>query len=496
LGEIFVKLVSVAIQILQSNYQRICIMTTAINPKLLRSIQNSALQRLPARRRATTNLYLLEEVKPARSEVMARHQRIPIEQATIVVFVDDEPIANWSHDCRYLLHNAENGKLYREVKAEFPPYLVNPPKTFRAFHTPVALQNPQQKFWPLEEEVTFPWRLPMGTRYAILFSGASNNRHTNDLEFLYRQLVNRFYFYKDNITVLNYDGTINYSGAAHPIAPWPGDGTAYTMPVNSAGTKKGLEDALDALKPKLKPNDLLLIHTNNHGGHNGTESYLCTYSGSDYTASDFGKKLAELPNFADLIVMMEQCHSGGFNDVVIEKSTAQRTTFAAACTEGKNSIGGWDFDPFARDWTAALAGSDPYGTALMSNPDYDNSGKISTREAFAYADDVHNPYDSPVYSSFGADSGDQNLHQKWLIIHMYRPFVLKELRSLRDILPDPIEYRELMRTKVLPALTALDDKWAVRQPQQAEAQKMIAEVIHSAATERIARDGRMERIGH
>jgi len=462
-------------------------MKTPIDPKILRSIQDATFRRLSAKRRATTNLYVLEEIQPAHSEIMARHQRIPIKKPSVVVFVDDNPLANWAHDCRYLLHEADSGKLYQEVQAGFPPFLVNPPDTFKAFHTPLVAQNPLRKIWSLDQKVLFPWRIRKGNRYAILFSGASNNRHTNDLEFLYRQLVDRFYFDEDKITVLNYDGTLNYSGWPQPVTSWPGDGTGYTMPVHDAGTKQALEDAIDALKPKLKQDDMLLIHTNNHGGHNGTESYLCTYSGPDYNASDFASKLGELPVYADLIVMMEQCHSGGFNDGVIEGSTAARTTFAGACTEGKNSIGGADFDPFARDWIAAFAGADPYGSALVSDPDYDSSGKVSAREAFAYADDVHDSYDSPVYSAYGTDAGDQNLHQKWRYLLVLREFVLKELIILRERLGDPIEYRQVMREKLLPALSDLDDIFAVKPPKPEEAQEIIREVIRSGGQYQYAR---------
>jgi hypothetical protein len=454
-------------------------MTTPVDAKILRAIKDGAFRRLPTKRRASTNLYVLEDVQQAKSVINARHQAIPIKQPTAVVFVDDEPMANWSHDCRYLLHDADSGKLYQEVRAGFPPFLVEPPDTFKAFHTPVVARNPLRTIWQLEKKIAFPWKVRKGQRYAILFSGASNNRHTNDLEFLYRQLVDRFYFDEDKITVLNYDGTINYSGGPKPVTSWPGDATAYTMPVHDSGTKQALEDAIDALKPNLKQDDLLLIHTNNHGGHNGTESYLCTYSGPDYTASDFASKLGELPAFSDLIVMTEQCHSGGFNDAVIEASTAERTTFAGACTEGKSSIGGPDFDPFARDWISALAGADPYGAALVSDPDYDSSGRISAREAFAYADDVHDSYDSPVYSAYGEDAGDQHLHQKWRYLFVYHDIVLRELRVLDERFRDPIQYRQAMRAKVLPALTELDDQLAVKPVEPEEAQEMIGRIVRS-----------------
>ncbi len=455
-------------------------MQKKIDSKILRAIKDGTFRKLSAKRRLTTNLYVLEDVQPAHSEINAGHQKIKFKKPTAVVFVDDEPLANWSHDCRYLLHDADSGKLYKEVKAGFPPYLVNPPDTFNGFHIPVVEQNPLKKIWKLDLGIRFPWRFRKGKRYALLFSGASNNRHTNDLEFLYRQLVDRFYFDEDNITVLNYDGSINYSGWPQPVTSWPGDGTGYTMPVHNAGTKQAFEDSLDALKLKLKQDDLLLIHTNNHGGHDGTQSYLCTYSGPDYIASDFANKISELPAFADLIVMMEQCHSGGFNDVVIESSTAERTTFTAACTEGKNSIGGPDFDPFACDWISALAGSDPYGSALISDPDYDSSGKISSREAFAYADDVHHSYDSPVYSAYGVSAGDQHLHQKWRYLFVYREYILKELKLLYKEIGKPIQYRKVMRTRVLPSLIELDDKFAIKPPEPADAQKLISKIIQSS----------------
>ena len=462
-------------------------MARFIDEKRLRNVKDNTFRNLSAKRRETTNLYVHEEVQEANSIINAGHQSIRVERPSIMVFMDENPLANWAHECRYLLHDAESGELYQEVKANFPPYLVNPPESFKPFHRPVVSFNPERITWrlKLDMEQLFPWRIRKGNRYAILYSGASNNRHTNDLEFLYRQLVDRFYFDEDNITVLNYDGTINYSGGPKPVVNWPGDNTPYTMPVNAAGTKQALEDAIDALKPKLQQDDLLLIHTNNHGGHNGTESYLCTYSGPSYTASDFGSKLAELPNYSDLIVMMEQCHSGGFNDIVIESSTADRTTFAGACTEGKNSIGGADFDPFARDWISSLAGADPYGAALLYDPDYNSSGKVSTREAFAYADDIHNSYDSPVYSAYGQDAGDQHLHQKWSYIFIHRELILSELRTLQLELSDQVKYRKLMRTEILPALAQLDDQLAEKQMETKQAEEMIRKVLGSVQAQKV-----------
>jgi hypothetical protein len=116
------------------------------------------------------------------------------------------------------------------------------------------------------------------------------------------------------------------------------------------------------------------------------------------------------------MVMMEQCHSGGFNSSVISKSTADYTSIASACVELNNSNGGAHFDPFARDWIAAMTGNDPYGNALAHDPDTNNNGRVSAREAFDYADSVHDPFDTPVFSQKNGGSAC------WLGEDLVRPF--------------------------------------------------------------------------
>ena len=366
-------------------------------------IQSDARLRLSFERRRPSNLWIQDEVLGRGQTIDARHQKIEIERETVMVFADDEPLANWGHPCRYLLYEPENGELYRTVEAQFPPYLVDPPETFRAFHKPIAWAYPEL-LWPIYRPW---WRWPWWRRgdwYAILFSGASNNRHTNDLEFLYRVLVNDYGVDEDKIYVLNYDGTIDYSGGPHPVGNWPGDGTAYQMTVNAAGTKSEFESVVDDLKGRLQPQDSLLVHTNNHGGRS-TDSYLCTYSGPDYDPDDFAAKLGELPNFNCLMVMMEQCYAGGFNQKIIDDSPANRTSVASAAIATQTSIGGAHFDPFARDWIAAMHLAGPDGAALGTDPDANNDGRVSAREAYDYADSVHHPHDTPNYSQSAAVGG-------------------------------------------------------------------------------------------
>ena len=333
---------------------------------------------------------------------------------TALVFEDRAPNFNWGHECRYYLYNAETGDRYDKVKAEFPPNdFYDEPENYNGFNVPIRpirrinilREKLKKKITPLEDLIK-----SIGKRYVILFSGMSNNRHTNDLEFLYRVLTKRYKISNKRIFVLNYDGTINYSGSPQPVGNWPGNNTPYIMKVNGEGSKSVLEDILDIVKEKIQEDDLLFIHTNNHGGGPpyDTESNLCCYPNWDsYSASEFAEKLSKFPRYRTLVVMMEQCHSGGFLKPIIKESTAQRTHIVAACEEDRSSIGGANFDPFALDWIAGINTRYPDGTSLSQRIDLNRDGLISANEVFKYADAVHDPYDTPVFTERPRNCGDK-----------------------------------------------------------------------------------------
>ena len=343
------------------------------------------------------NLYVQREVLREGHTIQAQQQSIRLKRDSIVVFVDDAPQLNWGHPCRYLLYDARSNELYEQVYAAFPPHLVDTPEAFQLYHQQVSIDH-SRLVWQVRPDRIPLFPLSRSQRYALLFSGASNNRHTNDLEFLFRTLVDCYGYDKNNIYVLNYDGTLNYNGDPQPASKWPGDNTNYRMHVDGEGTKAEFENALDELKSRLKGDDSLLIHTNNHGWYDDSGSFMSTYSGAAYYASELGDKLATLPKFGCLIVMMEQCASGGFSQTILDKSPAARTSFAAACGPTVSSYGGSDFDFFARDWIAGMNGADPYGANLSSNADTNQDGYISAQEAFNYANSVANASDSPNFA--------------------------------------------------------------------------------------------------
>jgi hypothetical protein len=391
-------------------------MPNSQNEQLFEQVRAHAYRRLAFEKQEITNLYLDERIYQEGERIGPERQKIIAQRPSILVFADDDPRANFSHPCRYLLYDATSGELHREVPAEFPPFVKAKPETLRAFHEPVQFLATKRYF--LKPVFRCPIVVPAYARYAILFSGMSNKRHLNDMEFLYRTLIDVYAFDAKNIYVLHYDGTLNTQDGVQ--VHWPGDNTAYRIKVTGDGTRSAFEAAIDDLKIKLKQDDLVLIHTNNHGGYDGTPgtANLCTYPNWDgYYANDFAHKLSELPKFGKLIVMMEQCHAGGFNNPIVAKSPASATSVASAATEPLNSYvsadGNWD--PFARDWIAAQTGHDAFGGALAHNPDGDGDGRIEAEEAYAYANSIKLAADTPNFSESSEAGGDIALGQQYKI---------------------------------------------------------------------------------
>ncbi|MHC4692711.1 MAG: hypothetical protein ACYS67_08210, partial [Planctomycetota bacterium] len=175
-----------------------------VKSNVLSKVQNNAFDRLSWAKARGTNLYVDSKLLRRGTTINASHQKIRIRRDTVMVFADDAPLYNWGHPCRYLLYDGKSGELYNETNAEFPPNLVEPETTLNAFHKPVAavrlVRHHVAEKYDLATLAGAKLKFCVrGKRFAVLFSGASNNRHTNDLEFLYRVLIDVYGFVPDNI---------------------------------------------------------------------------------------------------------------------------------------------------------------------------------------------------------------------------------------------------------------------------------------------------------
>jgi hypothetical protein len=354
-------------------------------------------------------LYLDRRVMQKGEAIDIVTEKIQFDQPTHVVFVDDEPGKNFGHRCHYLLYNSETGDFIRKVPANFPHFMHKQPETLELFRSSGTIERYKRKkkirmtlelakLSAYTKLAPFPLKFWIrGRRYAILFSGASNGRHVNDLEFLYRTLVDVYGYNTADIYVLNYDGSINYNQMPWETSPSYGfgpDGSAWRMAADSRivgnGDRAGFQSVISDLQSRIRSWDCLLIHTNNHGWYDANGGYLNAYGGLFY-ASDFAADLATLPSFKNLLVVMEQCASGSFSQPVMDNSPATNTVFQAAVPGDESSAGGWPFDPWAEMWISAMAGVRGDGSALAVSPDDNLDTLISAWEAYDYALAIDNP---------------------------------------------------------------------------------------------------------
>jgi hypothetical protein len=378
--------------------------------------------------------------------------KLEFERPTHIVFVDEAPGMNWAHPCHYLLYQADSGEFMERVDAKFPYYLSEGrPRTLEMFQSSRTIEEYQRKkemrvalepgklsAWLEFEELPLAY-LGKGDRYAVFYSGGSNCRHVNDMEFLYRTLIDVYGYDPGNIYVANYDGTLNWNPESwEPSAPcnYPVDGTPFRMPVHEQGNRAGFQNIMSTLAGRMGGNDCLLVHTNNHGGWDGSrsEGFMSAWGGW-YYATDFAADLATLPNFRTLLVVMEPCHAGAFNSPIMLSSKASRTVVQAAVPWDEGSAGGWYFDPWAEMWISAMAGVRGDGSALVTSPDDNLDNLISAYEAFDYAIAI----DNPVMDESSVDlSKDVFLHRCGIEMKL-----LKEDTDVVKPLSEVVEVKEL-----------------------------------------------------
>jgi hypothetical protein len=119
-------------------------MPDEISKNVRLTVQNHAFERLSFAQRETTNLYIDMHIYEMGEVIGPKFQKIVAPQTSILVFADDEPLANFGHTCRYLLYENKTGKFLQETPARFPPVAdAKQTRTFKPFHEPMRLiENP------------------------------------------------------------------------------------------------------------------------------------------------------------------------------------------------------------------------------------------------------------------------------------------------------------------------------------------------------------------
>ncbi len=382
-----------------------------IRGDVLATIQRIAVSSLAPTLISKTNLSISPVIFPAEHVFNLVDTKLVVKEASALVFVDLKPQANWGHPCVYQFYDPVTGALLYTENALFPPNLAGD-VALQMFHQPVVMGVPTahrlEDVAKLVDAVSANYSLPLVSdaaqqRYAILWtSQISDLRHVEDLEFFWRALVNIYGFTASNIYVLCYNGTIGAVDVTGAVGNWAGNNTAYQMKVFASATTANMQTVFNDLSAKLKPKDLLFIHTNNHGAPSG----LCVDNSTVITPTQFGTMLSGLPTFRDLIVTMEQCYSGAFQSPVLTKSTAVNTVFASAVDANTESDGAAHFDPWALALAEALVSATPAGASLPSKPNPGFDGVVSIKAAcdWAKANDTGSD-DDPQYGDKPAGCG-------------------------------------------------------------------------------------------
>jgi hypothetical protein len=294
----------------------------------------------------------------------------------------------------------------------------------------VVLARPVEPYAPVVQSIEAIWQSRLiPERYAVLFSGGYNNtynyiRYWNDLKFMYSTLVNTLGFPAENIVVLYADGTAEDTD----------------MPVDFAATQANLETAFDNLQNASEDIDTIFVFTTNHGGGfelnntadpinggeydanndeqgdnideqvfqmdlngDGDKSDLIAWDeilydwGGDILDDDFGDMLEDL-QFSTMIIVMEQCFSGG---LILDMSLGSDQIIISAAGEYEPSwaMTGGSYDEFSYHFTSALNHADPDGNPV--DADYDNDGEVTIVEAFNYAVANDSRNETPQYEDSG-----------------------------------------------------------------------------------------------
>jgi hypothetical protein len=163
-------------------------------------------------------------------------------------------------------------------------------------------------------------------------------------------------------------------------------------------TTDGIDRAVALLQHELRPQDVLLVYMTGHGGRAFGRTFLSLESGM-VTASAFLHRLAPLP-FARLILIADQCYSGGFLDEALRLG---RDVVGVASADSRHEV---RCEPFIRPlWQAAVGAPDAgAGSALVSVEQAYRVGADSLAKGVGQGEAENHPQ----YVATGRCQGHQN----------------------------------------------------------------------------------------
>jgi hypothetical protein len=169
-------------------------------------------------------------------------------------------------------------------------------------------------------------------------------------------------------------------------------------PVDGPARREAIMEAIHRKGRELNAGDRLLIYVSGHGGKGEptANGRLSTWERGEISVKDLGEALDQFKPEVDVIVVMVQCYSGAFANILFEGGNPDRPVArhrragffatvdsrpAAGCSADTKIA---DYREYSTSFLAALCGKSRQGEAIEAD-DIDDDGEISFVEAHAYA---------------------------------------------------------------------------------------------------------------
>ncbi len=350
-----------------------------------------------------------------------------------VFFVDDHPIAGWTHPCRYIFMDSVTGIYQITNEDQYPACFDNIDcieyeVISQIYSYPVATLPPNQN--PPDNTT-----ITNDNLYAVLIvtqdvvQGGSveiPNRFWYDISVVYNTLIQEYGYSDENIFVHYYDGT-SHSYYNHPTDLNNPDNnedhidyTASKSRILETFNNLSGESTSDINIPKLDSTDQLFVFVDGHGTNRfGKSTIICKYPDIEYLYDDEVAEAVEKIDCAQMIFLFETCNSGNFaveltdynsyDSVKCENRIVHTATTLERYSWNENYLTGSMYTEFTFYWTAAVRGVYPvyefpwmpsFATGSFPfdslypfdhpddyDPDLNSDGFVQMDEAFWYADD-------------------------------------------------------------------------------------------------------------
>lgn len=356
----------------------------------------------------------------------SRTIEMPFEDGWVFM-VDDAPLANWAHPCRYVFVSADGSEIVVQQ--------ANTPLSVRHSSETRSLAEAEDE--ALEVVIPFDFQQAIETKkkvtrpqsrgairydgnvsncYAVIISGGANKpnnhiRYWGDVAQIYSTLTLKFGYPKTNIYALVSDGldpAADRSDDTNSPFDLDGDGTNDTL---AAATAVNISNVFVHLQSILTTNDQLLVFLTDHGGPTGGggewDVELNLWNEEVMRDKELKALTENLP--CPVLFTMEQCYSGGFLDDLNQSNRL----IATAAYYNESSYAGTTFPSFnqwAYYWTSAMRGFYPQTNApwLDDEPcdaDLNGDGFVSFAEASEFAFMNKYAMDNPMYQDNPVNMG-------------------------------------------------------------------------------------------